>query len=189
MPGASSTVANPSTTKILYFTNRSVTPFMSTINKRIGEIRLIDFKNLFDRPGFFRYHFKAVDQEFGMVKEEVSKNVRCGLLLCVPSFAMMDLFVPGQHTRIDYVKVFVLFFRLFFIMPCFFACFRYRPTIQFCQGTKAKSLPGSKKTKAVIIKNKLCYIVHVISLQNSFHKSWSGKEEGNKFMLLHFPLS
>ena len=62
----------PATTKILYFTNRSVTPFMSTINKRIGEIRLIDFKNLFDRPGFFRFHFKAVDQEFGMVKEEVS---------------------------------------------------------------------------------------------------------------------
>jgi len=62
----------PATTKILYFTNRSVTPFMSTINKRIGEIRLIDFKNLFDRPGFFRFHFKAVDQEFGMVKEEIS---------------------------------------------------------------------------------------------------------------------
>jgi len=65
---------NPPSTKILYFTNRSVTPFMSTINKRIGEIRLIDFKNLFDRPGFFRYHFKAVDQEFGMVKEEISTD-------------------------------------------------------------------------------------------------------------------
>ena len=83
--GASSTSASPPpTTKILYFTNRSVTPFMSTINKRIGEIRLIDFKNLFDRPGFFRYHFKAVDQEFGMVKEEVSS----GLLYFVPHFVM-----------------------------------------------------------------------------------------------------
>ena len=61
----------PTVTKILYFTNRSVTPFMSSINKSIGDICLRDFKNLFDRPGFFRFHFKTVDQEFGMVKEEV----------------------------------------------------------------------------------------------------------------------
>jgi len=62
----------PATTKILYFTNRSVTPFMCSISKRIGDVRLSDFKTLFDRPGFYRYHFKAVDQEFGMVKEEIS---------------------------------------------------------------------------------------------------------------------
>ena len=61
----------PTTTKILYFTNRSVTPFMSSISKKIGEITLRDFKVLFDRPGFYRFHFKSVDQEFGMVKEEV----------------------------------------------------------------------------------------------------------------------
>ena len=65
----------PPTTKILYFTNRSVTPFMSSINKKIGEITLRDFKVLFDRPGFYRFHFKSVDQEFGMVKEEVCKAV------------------------------------------------------------------------------------------------------------------
>lgn len=47
---------------------------MSSINKRIGEITLRDFKNLYDRPGFFRYHFKSVDQEFGMVKEEVREH-------------------------------------------------------------------------------------------------------------------
>ena len=65
----------PPTTKILYFTNRSVTPFMSSINKKIGEITLRDFKVLFDRPGFYRFHFKSVDQEFGMVKEEVCKVI------------------------------------------------------------------------------------------------------------------
>lgn len=65
------------TTKILYFTNWSVTPFMSSIGKRIGDITLRDFKNLFDRPGFFRFHFKSVDQEFGMVKEEVRMNEDC----------------------------------------------------------------------------------------------------------------
>ena len=48
---------------------------MCSISKRIGDVRLSDFKALFDRPGFFRYHFKAVDQEFGMVKEEVSSNI------------------------------------------------------------------------------------------------------------------
>jgi len=59
-------------TKILYFTSRSVTPFMSTVRgKTIGEVTLRDFKSLFDRPGFFRFHFKTVDKEFGMVKEEV----------------------------------------------------------------------------------------------------------------------
>lgn len=46
---------------------------MSSINKPIGDICLRDFKNLFDRPGFFRFHFKTVDQEFGMVKEEVKE--------------------------------------------------------------------------------------------------------------------
>jgi len=45
---------------------------MSTINKKIGDISLRDFKTLFDRPGFYRFHFKTVDQEFGMVKEEVN---------------------------------------------------------------------------------------------------------------------
>ena len=47
---------------------------MSTVSKKIGEITLRDFKVLFDRPGFYRFHFKSVDQEFGMVKEEVRQK-------------------------------------------------------------------------------------------------------------------
>ncbi|XP_069942481.1 uncharacterized protein [Cherax quadricarinatus] len=58
-------------TKVIYFTERTVTPFMSTINKRLGEIRLRDFKNMFDRPGLFRFHFKSYDPEYGLVKEEI----------------------------------------------------------------------------------------------------------------------
>ena len=58
-------------TKVVYFTPRSVTPFMTSINKSVGKITLRDFKSLFDRPGFFRYHVKTMDKEFGMVKEEV----------------------------------------------------------------------------------------------------------------------
>merc|ERR1739848_706419 len=70
-PATAVVPAAPTTSKILYFTNRSVTPFMSTISKKIGDITLRDFKVLFDRPGFYRFHFKSVDQEFGMVKEEI----------------------------------------------------------------------------------------------------------------------
>lgn len=61
-------------TKVLYFTERTVTPFMRTIPKRLGEIYLRDFKMLFDRPGNYRFHFKALDPEFGTVKEEVTHD-------------------------------------------------------------------------------------------------------------------
>ena len=42
---------------------------------RLGEITLGDFKEAIDRPGMFRYHFKALDPEFGTVKEEVWKGL------------------------------------------------------------------------------------------------------------------
>lgn len=42
---------------------------------RLGEITLGDFKEAIDRPGMFRYHFKALDPEFGTVKEEVCKGI------------------------------------------------------------------------------------------------------------------
>ncbi|XP_070548720.1 dixin-like isoform X2 [Ptychodera flava] len=61
-------------TKVLYFTERTVTPFMSSIPKRLGEITLRDFKEIFDRLGNYRFHFKALDPEFGTVKEEVSSD-------------------------------------------------------------------------------------------------------------------
>ncbi|XP_071958457.1 dixin-like isoform X2 [Antedon mediterranea] len=58
-------------TKVLYFTERTVTPFMSSITKPLGQVTLRDFKKIFDREGPYRYHFKALDPEFGTVKEEV----------------------------------------------------------------------------------------------------------------------
>ena len=42
---------------------------------RLGEVTLRDFKSTLDRPGQFRYHFKALDPEFGTVKEEV-RNIK-----------------------------------------------------------------------------------------------------------------
>ncbi|KAL4228612.1 Dixin [Mactra antiquata] len=65
---------NQNCTKVLYFTDSSTTPSMLTINRRLGEITLRDFKSAFDRPGPYRYHFKALDPEFGTVKEEISNE-------------------------------------------------------------------------------------------------------------------
>ncbi|KAM7312898.1 dixin-A isoform X1 [Ixodes scapularis] len=58
-------------TKVIYYTEKSVTPFLSVIPRRLGDITLRDFKVAFDRPGLYRFHFKTLDPEFGMVKEEV----------------------------------------------------------------------------------------------------------------------
>ncbi|KAM9317799.1 dixin-A isoform 2-T2 [Pholidichthys leucotaenia] len=69
-PGLDATVS----TKVLYFTDRSLTPFLINIPKRLGEVTLRDFKAAVDRQGSFRYHFKALDPEFGTVKEEVFQD-------------------------------------------------------------------------------------------------------------------
>ncbi|XP_062816866.1 dixin isoform X2 [Anolis carolinensis] len=73
LPHSHSTPAMSSSacTKVLYFTDRSLTPFMVNIPKRLGEVTLGDFKAAIDREGTHRYHFKALDPEFGTVKEEV----------------------------------------------------------------------------------------------------------------------
>ncbi|XP_063292446.1 dixin [Pelobates fuscus] len=74
MPHSQSTPvmgSSNSGTKVLYFTDRSLTPFMVNIPKRLGEVTLKDFKAAIDREGNHRYHFKALDPEFGTVKEEV----------------------------------------------------------------------------------------------------------------------
>ncbi|XP_075892497.1 dixin-A isoform X3 [Nelusetta ayraudi] len=69
-PGLDSAIS----TKVLYFTDRSLTPFLINIPKRLGEVTLRDFKAAVDRQGSFRYHFKALDPEFGTVKEEVFQD-------------------------------------------------------------------------------------------------------------------
>ncbi|XP_036392117.1 dixin-A isoform X2 [Megalops cyprinoides] len=74
-----------SSTKVLYFTDRSLTPFLINIPKRLGEVTLRDFKVAVDREGTFRYHFKSLDPEFGTVKEEVFQD---------------DAVVPGWEGKI-----------------------------------------------------------------------------------------
>ncbi|KAF4796666.1 hypothetical protein TURU_082334 [Turdus rufiventris] len=74
LPHSQSTpvMSSSACTKVLYFTDRSLTPFMVSIPKRLGEVTLKDFKAAIDREGAHRYHFKALDPEFGTVKEEVA---------------------------------------------------------------------------------------------------------------------
>ncbi|XP_055004470.1 dixin-like isoform X2 [Boleophthalmus pectinirostris] len=64
-------VSSSASTKFLYFTGKSPTPSMIHIPKRLGEVTLKDVKAAVDREGNYRYHFKALDPEFGTVKEEV----------------------------------------------------------------------------------------------------------------------
>ena len=43
---------------------------------RLGEVTLKDVKAAVDQEGNYRYHFKALDPEFGTVKEEVRKEYK-----------------------------------------------------------------------------------------------------------------
>ncbi|KAK6305827.1 hypothetical protein J4Q44_G00246070 [Coregonus suidteri] len=61
-------------TKVLYFTDRSHTPCMIHINKRLEKVTLRDVKTAVDRDDNYRFHFKALDPEFGTVKEEVFED-------------------------------------------------------------------------------------------------------------------
>uniref|UniRef100_A0AAZ3Q3Z3 DIX domain-containing protein n=1 Tax=Oncorhynchus tshawytscha TaxID=74940 RepID=A0AAZ3Q3Z3_ONCTS len=61
-------------TKVLYFTDHSHTPCMIHINKRLGKVTLRDVKTAVDRDDNYRFHFKALDPEFGTVKEEVFED-------------------------------------------------------------------------------------------------------------------
>ncbi|XP_069750965.1 dixin isoform X2 [Narcine bancroftii] len=64
---------NPIFTKVLYFTDRTLVPFMINIPKSLGKVTLKDLKAAIpvDRERSYRYHFKALDPEFGTVKEEL----------------------------------------------------------------------------------------------------------------------
>ena len=97
-------------TKVVYFTERTVTPFLTVIPRRLGEISLRDFKTLFDRPGVYRFHFKAQDAEYGFVKEEVryfggkticSHSLECDYLtLLWLQIADDNMILPGFDGKI-----------------------------------------------------------------------------------------
>ena len=64
---------------------------------RLGEVTLRDFKAAVDRQGSFRYHFKALDPEFGTVKEEVGVGVKSQLLLLFTSISAGKCKMPVKE--------------------------------------------------------------------------------------------
>ncbi|XP_062873141.1 dixin-A isoform X1 [Trichomycterus rosablanca] len=82
---SSPVISAATSTKVLYFTDRSLTPFLIHIPKRLGEVTLQDFKAAVGRHNNFRYRFKSLDPEFGTVKEEVFRD---------------DAIIPGWEGKI-----------------------------------------------------------------------------------------
>ncbi|XP_065560773.1 dixin-A-like [Artemia franciscana] len=62
------------TTKALYFTDRSLTPFLIILQGRLGEVVLRDFKMAIDRPNRYRFLFKTPDPDYGFVKQEITDD-------------------------------------------------------------------------------------------------------------------
>lgn len=57
--------------KLIYYLGKSVTPILKSSDLRIGVFTLRDFKKAISRSGRYRYFFKAVDSDFGFVREEL----------------------------------------------------------------------------------------------------------------------
>ncbi|CAI9737784.1 dixin-like isoform X2 [Octopus vulgaris] len=58
-------------TKVLYYLDNSETSHMIAIPKRLGEITLKDLQSRIQKSEGYRFQFKALDPEFGTVKEEL----------------------------------------------------------------------------------------------------------------------
>lgn len=55
---------------------------------RLGEVTLKDVKAAVDREGNYRYHFKALDPEFGTVKEEVRDKIQLMLVFDIDQISV-----------------------------------------------------------------------------------------------------
>lgn len=73
-PSARDQSGDGATTSVIYFTDHSIQPATCLIHGKLGDIRLRDFKNLFEDCERYRYYFKALDAEYGTVKEELTKD-------------------------------------------------------------------------------------------------------------------
>ncbi|RUS78225.1 hypothetical protein EGW08_014039 [Elysia chlorotica] len=61
-------------TTVLYHTPQVEKPSTCLIHKKLGEIRLRDFKSAVGESNLYHYYFKAYDPEYGQVKEEVFQD-------------------------------------------------------------------------------------------------------------------
>ncbi|KAK7105318.1 hypothetical protein V1264_016718 [Littorina saxatilis] len=73
-PSAGGQAGDGPSTSVIFFTDHSIQPNTCVMPGKLGEIRLKDFKNLFEDSEHYRYYFKALDPEYGTVKEELTKD-------------------------------------------------------------------------------------------------------------------
>uniref|UniRef100_A0A673HLK8 Segment polarity protein dishevelled homolog DVL-2-like n=1 Tax=Sinocyclocheilus rhinocerous TaxID=307959 RepID=A0A673HLK8_9TELE len=60
-------------TKIIYHIDEEETPYLVKIPIAAEEITLLDFKQVLNKPNY-KFFFKSMDQDFGVVKEEISDD-------------------------------------------------------------------------------------------------------------------
>lgn len=60
-------------TKIIYHIDEEETPYLVKIPISSEEITLLDFKQVLNKPNY-KFFFKSMDQDFGVVKEEISDD-------------------------------------------------------------------------------------------------------------------
>ncbi|KAI8775538.1 dixin isoform X1 [Biomphalaria glabrata] len=72
--GTSPSPTEPLPTNVIYYISNSDKPFTCLIRKKLGEIRLRDLKCVIPDSNLYHYFFKALDPEYGSVKEELSND-------------------------------------------------------------------------------------------------------------------
>ncbi|KAF7413384.1 hypothetical protein HZH68_001873 [Vespula germanica] len=107
-------------TKIIYHIDDEETPYLVKLTISPERVTLADFKNVLNRPNY-KYFFKSMDDDFGVVKEEIvdddahlpcfngrvvswlvsaeGSNVSDGVSHCTDSVAHSDV----KHDRVDHV--------------------------------------------------------------------------------------
>ncbi|XP_010771658.1 segment polarity protein dishevelled homolog DVL-3-like, partial [Notothenia coriiceps] len=60
-------------TKIIYHIDEEETPYLVKIPIAAENITLLDFKQVLNKPNY-KFFFKSMDQDFGVVKEEISDD-------------------------------------------------------------------------------------------------------------------
>ncbi|XP_071557191.1 segment polarity protein dishevelled homolog DVL-3 isoform X1 [Temnothorax nylanderi] len=106
-------------TKIIYHMDDEETPYLVKLNISPERVTLADFKNVLNRPNY-KYFFKSMDDDFGVVKEEIvdddahlpcfngrvvswlvsaeGSNVSDGASQCTDSMAHSE----AKHDRVDH---------------------------------------------------------------------------------------
>ncbi|CAL1685240.1 unnamed protein product [Lasius platythorax] len=107
-------------TKIIYHMDDEETPYLVKLNISPERVTLADFKNVLNRPNY-KYFFKSMDDDFGVVKEEIidddahlpcfngrvvswlvsaeGSNVSDGASQCTDSMAHSE----AKHDRVDHI--------------------------------------------------------------------------------------